>query len=185
MNGNNSFSVSSVNSYSQAFYELASENNLIDLIEKQAISVLKIIVQSNEFRLLIKDPTNKKDVQLNAINKISEKFEFNELLKKFLNFLIVKRRFFYVEKILKDLLVICSNNRGEIHAKLTVAKKLNDQEIEKIKIELTQNFGSNIKLDYKCDPNLIGGLIIQIGSIMIDTSLKSKLQKIENKMIGT
>ena len=101
-----------------------------------------------------------------------------------MNFLIIKRRFFFIEKNLKDFLIICSNKRGEIHAKLTVAKKLNDQEIEKIKLELTENFGSNIKLDYKYDPNLIGGLIIQIGSVMVDTSIKNKLQKIENKMIG-
>ena len=101
-----------------------------------------------------------------------------------MNFLIIKRRFFNIKKILKDFLVICSNKRGEIHAKLTVGKKLNNQEIEKIKSELIQNFGSNIKLEYKYDPNLIGGLIIQIGSIMIDTSIKNKLQKIENKMIG-
>ncbi len=181
----NSFSVSSVNSYSQAFYELASENNLVDLIEKQALSVLKVIMQSEEFKILIKDPTNKKDIQLNVINIISEKFEFNELFKKFLNFLIVKRRFFYIEKILKDFLTICSKKRGEIQAKLTVAKKLSDQEIERVKNELTKNFGSNIKLDYKCDPNLIGGLIIQVGSIMIDTSIKNKLQQIEKEMTGT
>ena len=54
---------------------------------------------------------------------------------------------------------------------------------DKIKNELTQNFGSNVKLNYKHDPSLIGGLIIQVGSVMIDTSIKNKLQQIENKMI--
>ena len=184
MSEKNNFSVTAVNSYSQALYELATENKSLDLIETQVTAVIKLITESSEFKLLIKDPTNTKNVQLNVVNLIADKFKFNELFKKFMNFLIIKRRFFYIEKILKDFLVICSNKRGEIHAKLTVAKKLNDQEIEKIKLELTQNFGSNIKLDYKHDPNLIGGLIIQIGSVMVDTSIKNKLQKIENKMIG-
>ncbi len=99
-----------------------------------------------------------------------------------MNFLVVKRRFFYVEKILKDFVMICSKNRGEISAKLIVAKELNENEINKIKDELSQNFGSNVKLNYNYDPDLIGGLIMQVESVMIDTSIKNKLQQIENKM---
>tara|TARA_Y100000590_G_scaffold142452_1_gene163470 strand:- start:821 stop:1354 length:534 start_codon:yes stop_codon:yes gene_type:complete len=176
--------MSSVNSYSQALYELANENNSLDLVEQQVIAVIKLIGQSEDFNILIKDPTNKQQDQLSIMNLIYEKFNFNELFKKFLNFLIVKRRFFYIEKILKDFLDICSNKRGEIRAKLTAAKQLNDNDIKKIKNELAKNFGSNIQINYKYDPSLIGGLIIQVGSIMIDTSIKNKLQKIENKMIG-
>ena len=97
--------------------------------------------------------------------------------------MVFKRRLLYIEKILKDFLIICSNRRGEIQAKITVAKELNDKEIEKIKNELTQNFGSNIILNYNYDPSLIGGLIIQVGSVMIDTSIKNKLQQIQNNMI--
>ena len=72
---------------------------------------------------------------------------------------------------------------GEIIAKLTAAKELNNSEIEKIRNELTQNFGKNIKLDYKYDTSLIGGLTIQVGSVMVDTSIKNKLKQIENKML--
>jgi F-type H+-transporting ATPase subunit delta len=79
--------------------------------------------------------------------------------------------------------MICSKNRGEISAKLTVAKDLNENKIKEIKDELSKNFGSNVKLNYNYDPNLIGGLIMQVESIMIDTSIKNKLQQIENKMI--
>ena len=87
------------------------------------------------------------------------------------------------ENILKDYLKLCSNKWGEVEAKLLVARELNEQEKDKIKKDLTDNFGSNIKLNYKYDPTLIGGLIIQVGSVMIDTSIKIKLQKIENKML--
>ena len=183
MSDKNRFSDSSAKSYSQALYELATEEKNLNDVEDHAVSIIKLISQSEDFNSLIKDPTNKQDDQLNSINSIFEKFNLNNLLKKFLNFLVVKRRFFYVEKILKDFVMICSKNRGEISAQLTVAKELNANEINKIKDELSQNFGSNVKLNYTYDPDLIGGLIMQVESVMIDTSIKNKLQKIENKMI--
>ena len=183
MSDKNRFSDSSAKSYSQALYELATEEKNLNDVEDHAVSIIKLISQSEDFNSLIKDPTNKQDDQLNSINIIFEKFNLNNLLKEFLNFLVVKRRFFYVEKILKDFVMICSKNRGEISAQLTVAKELNANEINKIKDELSQNFGSNVKLNYTYDPDLIGGLIMQVESVMIDTSIKNKLQKIENKMI--
>jgi F-type H+-transporting ATPase subunit delta len=77
----------------------------------------------------------------------------------------------------------CSKKRGEVKAELTASKKLTENEIHKIKEDLTKNFSSKIKLNYKYDPNLIGGLIVQVGSTMVDTSIKNKLQQIENRMI--
>ena len=178
---NNTFSTK--NSYSQALFELASEGNSANDIENQVSSILELIRKSEDIKEFIKDPTNKIEDQLKIINAISDQFKFNELLKKFLGFTITKRKFFYIEIILNDFLFICSNSRGEIQAELSAAKNLNEIEINKIKDELSSTFGSNIKLIHKYDPNLIGGLIIKVGSVMIDTSLKSKLQKIEKKMI--
>jgi len=74
-------------------------------------------------------------------------------------------------------------NRGEIIADLSSSKELNETDILKIKDELASNFGANIKLNYKYDPSLIGGLIIKVESTMIDTSIKSKLKQLETKMI--
>ena len=182
MSKNNS-TLSIKNSYSQALFELSDENNLINDIEQQASAILKLISTSMDFKDLTKDPTNKIEDQLKIINKISDQFNFNELLKKFLGFIISKRKFFYVEKILNDFLNICSKARGEIQAELSAAKELNESEVNNIKNELSNTFGSNIKLNYKYDPSLIGGLIIKVGSTMIDTSIKNKLQQIEKKMI--
>ena len=83
MSDKNSFSVSAVNRYSQALYELANENKSLNKIEDQIVALIKLISESNDFNLLIKDPTNKQEDQLNIINIISERFEFNNLLKKF------------------------------------------------------------------------------------------------------
>ena len=178
---NISFSVK--NSYSQALFELSTEENSIIEVESQVLSILELINKSSDFNDLIKDPTNKIEDQLKVIDAISNKYKFNQLLKKFLSFVVSKRRFFYIEKILKDFISICSGSRGEIQAELTAAKNLDENEINKIKDDLASNYGSNIKLNYKNDPSLIGGLIIKVGSTMIDTSIKNKLQQIEKKMI--
>ncbi len=183
MSKSKGFSDTSVGRYSLALYELAEESNVIDKIEKDSLLIIQLISNSVDFNSLIKDPTNKKEDQLNVILKISEKFKINNLLTKFLSFLISKRRFFYVEKILKDFIETCSKKRGEIKAELTAAKELTENEINSIKEELTKNFSSKIKLNYKYDPSLIGGLVVKVGSTMVDTSIKNKLQKITNKMI--
>lgn len=180
---NNNTTFSSKNSYSQALFELAVENNSTDVIEKQVFSLLTMMSKSLDFKSLIKDPTIKIDDQLLVIKKISKQFSFDHLFEKFLCFIISKRRFFYIDTILKDFISICSNSRGEVEAEISTAKNLDQSEINKIKEDLTSNFGSNIKLNYRHDPSLIGGLIIKVGSVMIDTSIKNKLQKLENKMI--
>ena len=183
MSKNKGFSDTSAGRYSLALYELAEESNTIEQIEKHSLSIINLISKSEDFSSLVKDPTNKKEDQLKVILKISEKFNLNDLLTKFLSFLISKRRFFYLEKILKNFIETCSKKRGEIKAELIVAKDLSENEINNIKAELTKNFDSKIKLNYKNDPSLIGGLIVQVGSTMIDTSIKNKLQQIENRMV--
>ena len=183
MSKNKGFSETSADRYSLALYELAVEANMLSEVEVHSESIVNLIASSEDFKSLIKDPTNNKEDQLNALNKISEQYKLNKLLTKFLSFLISKRRFFYVDKILKSFVEICSIKRGELKAELTSAKNLTENEINTIKKDLTQNFGSKIKLNYKHDASLIGGLIVQVGSTMVDTSIKNKLQQIENRMI--
>ena len=180
---NKGFSETSAGRYSLALYELAIEANNLSEIEVHSASIINLIASSENFKSLIKDPTNNKEDQLNALSKISEQYKINELLTKFLSFLISKRRFFYVDKILKSFVETCSVKRGELKAELTSAKDLTENEINNIKEELTKNFSSKIKLNYKHDASLIGGLIVQVGSTMVDTSIKNKLQQIENRMI--
>jgi|TARA_B110000014_G_C19786063_1_gene408558 F-type H+-transporting ATPase subunit delta len=180
---NKGFSDTAAGRYSLALYELAEEGNLVEEIEKNSFSIIQLISNSDNFSSIIKNPTIKRDDQLNSILKISEQFKLNSLLTKFLSFLISKKRFFYIEKILKSFIETCSKKRGEIKAELTSAKELTESKIDNIKDELTKDFKNKIKLNYKCDKSLIGGLIVQVGSTMVDTSIKNKLKKIENKMI--
>jgi F-type H+-transporting ATPase subunit delta len=180
---NKEFSITSAERYSLALYELASENNVLSQIEDQSSSILNLISSSKDFSNLIKDPTNNQDDLLKVINGISDNNKLESLLKNFLNFLVIKRRFFYVEQILKSFIETCSQKRGELKAELKSAKELSRDEISKIIDELTKNFSSKIKLNYKYDKSLIGGLVVQVGSTMVDNSIKNKLQQIENRMI--
>ncbi len=180
---NKGFAITSAERYSLALYELASEKDVLTQVEDQSSSILNLISTSKDFSNLIKDPTNSQENLLKVISDISNNNKFDNLLKSFLSFLITKRRFFYVEQILKSFIEICSQKRGELKAELKSAKKLSSDEISKITDELTKKFSSKIKLNYEHDESLIGGLLVQVGSTMVDTSIKNKLQQIENRMI--
>jgi F-type H+-transporting ATPase subunit delta len=180
---NTKFSITSAERYSLALFELSEENNLISQIEEQSSSMLKLINQSNDFSNLIKNPIISQEDLSKAINKIIENNKFDKLFKNFLSFLIEKRRFFFIENILKSFIETCSKKRGELKAELKSAKNLTSDELKKITEVLTKNFSSKIKLNYKHDESLIGGLVVQVGSTMVDTSIKNKLQQIENRMI--
>ena len=95
-----------------------------------------------------------------------------------------KNRLFYLDKIIESFLNLTSNNKGELKASLISSKKLSIEEQDKIKNELSKDFKSQLNINYKYDPSLIAGLIIQIGSVMIDTSIKTKLKRLEKNMVG-
>ena len=103
MSKNKEFSITSAERYSLALFELANENNVLTQLENQSSSILDLISSSKDFSNFIKDPTNSRDDLLKVINGIFDN-KFEILLKNFLNFLIIKRRFFYIERILKSFI---------------------------------------------------------------------------------
>ena len=140
MSKNTRFSITSAERYSLALFELSEENNLLNQIEGHSSSMLDLINQSKDFCNLIKDPTINQEDLSKIINKISESNKFDKLFINFLNFLIQKRRFFYIERILKSFIETCSRKRGELKAELRSAKNLSNDEISEIKKVLTKNF---------------------------------------------
>ena len=116
MSKNSTFSDTAISRYSLALYELALENNSIQEIEDQSSALNILISKSKDFELLIKNPINKKVDQINIMNKISEHYNFNNLLRKFLCFLVEKRRLFFLQNILRNFVDICSYKRGEVKA---------------------------------------------------------------------
>ena len=100
-----------------------------------------------------------------------------------LGFLTFKNRLFFLKQIIDSFLNLVSSGKGELKAKLLSSKELSKGELEKIRSELSKDFQSTIMIDYKYDPNLIGGLIIQVGSVMVDASIKTKLKELQKNMI--
>ena len=183
MSSKSTFSNSTSKSYALALYELASENSVLDQVEKEMISFAKLFNESLDFQKMLINPMVTKEDKRNVISQILQQNNYSEDSKRFLNFIANKNRLFFLDKIIESFLNLVSINKGELKAELVSSKQLTAQDQEKIKNELSENFTSSLKIDYKYDPNLIGGLIIKVGSIMVDTSIKTKLKKLEQRMI--
>jgi len=177
------FSNATSKSYALALFEISKENSVLEKTEYEMKNISKLLNKSSDFKGVILSPLVTKEDKQNVLFKIAEQNNFSLTSKNFLGFVANKNRLFFLEKIIESFLSLVSNSKGELKAKLISSKKLSYEEQNKIKDELSQNFKSTLNIDYKYNPNLIGGLIIQVGSIMIDTSIKTKLQKLEKNMV--
>ena len=178
------FSNSTARSYALALYELSKEDAELDKNTQDVKNLNKLLDDSDDLKESLTNPTVSKEIKKNVLSIIAEKSNFSKNLKNFISFVADKNRLFFLDKIIKSFLNLVSKSKGESEAILISAKKLSAEEKEKIKIEMSQNFKSSLNIDYKYDPSLIAGLIIQIGSVMVDASIKTKLKKLEKSMIG-
>ena len=183
MSTNKSFSTETSERYSRALFEVSKEAGALDKIETDIKKFKSLYEESVELKNFIKNPTHTIETQNKILNLLGEKLSFSSNLKNFFLLLIKKRRIFFVKKIVDSFLRLCSKKRGEIKASLISSKELSSIELENISKELSSAMGSIIKFDYKVDQDLIGGLKLQLGSFMIDTSIKNKLKKYEQEMI--
>ena len=183
MSSKSTFSNSTSKSYAIALYELSKESNEVDKIEEGLKNLKKLLNESVDFKQMILNPAISKEDKKNVIFKIADQNNFSKILKKFLGFVAKKNRLFFLDKIIESFLNLVSNNKGELKAKFISSKQLSNEEQKKIQDELSKDFKALLNINYEYDPNLIGGLIIQIGSVMIDTSIKTKLKKLEKNMM--
>ena len=138
---------------------------------------------SEDLKNFIKDPTQSQINQLDVLNKISIQMNLSKLIKNFLSVLVIKRRISFINKIFLNFLSLMSKLRGELKASLVSSKNLTSEELERLNKDVSQTMGTAIAFDYKVDESLIGGLKMQIGSLMIDTSIKNKLKKYKQTML--
>ena len=183
MSTNKSFSSETSDRYSRAFFEVVNESKELDKNENDVRNFQLLFDSSSEIKNFMLNPTQSKNTQNNVINLLSEKLGFSKNLKNFFLLLIEKRRIFFVKKIFKSFLKLCSVKRGEIKASLISSKELSPTELDEISKDLSNSMRSTIKFDYKVDKDLIGGLKLQLGSFMIDTSIKNKLKKYKQIML--
>tara|TARA_A100001011_G_scaffold91203_1_gene95851 strand:+ start:531 stop:1088 length:558 start_codon:yes stop_codon:yes gene_type:complete len=183
MSTNKSFSSETSERYSRALFEVANEANELDKTENDVRNFQLLFNSSSEIKNFIQNPTQSKNTQNIVINLLTNNMGFSKNLKNFFLLLIEKRRMFFIKKILESFLRLSSKKRGEVKASLISSKELSSIELEKISKDLSKSMGSVIKFDYKVDKELIGGLKLQVGSFMIDTSIKNKLKKYEQAML--
>ena len=183
MNTIKSFSTETSERYARALFEVLIESSELNKAEECLKVFLEIYDSSTEFENFFKNPTQSIDNQLKAINIISKQLNFSKNLLNFLSLLVEKRRIFFAKKIIKIFLMLCSQNRSEVKASLISSKNLSKEELDEITSQFSDSIGSKIKFDYSVDESLIGGVKVQLGSLMLDTSIKNKLKKYKQLMI--
>ena len=183
MSTTKSFSTETSDRYALALYEIACESSEIDNVEKSLKELAALYKTSDDLKKFIKNPTKSLEDQIKVVNQISEIMQFTKILKNFLSILATKRRIFFLNNIINSFLKLISKKKEIISASLISSKELSDNEIKKISEDLSKSISSKINFNYKIDQELIGGLKIQIGSIMIDSSIKNKLKKYEQLML--
>jgi len=183
LSSKSTFSNSTAKSYSLALYELAKEKSELKKTEEDIRSLYQLLNTSHEFKETISNPTIAKEDKINIIVEISNQNKFTDILKNFLGFVANKNRLFFLSKIIESFLNLVSKKKSELTAELISAKELSVEEKNKIRIDLSERFKSPLNINYKYDSGLIAGLVVKIGSIMIDTSIKTKLKKLEKNMV--
>ena len=183
MNSKSTFSNSTSKSYALALYELSKENSETSRIEDEIKSFKQLIKENSSFKQMLLNPSISKEDKKNVIFEIINKNNFSLNLKKFFGFISLKNRLFFLSNIIESFLNLVSIHKGELKGKLISSKELSQDEKQKIQKDLSKDFKTSLNLDYTYDPDLIAGLVIQVGSVMIDTSVKTKLKKIEKNML--
>ena len=183
MSSKSTFSNATSKSYALALFEISKEDSALNIVENEMRSLNKLLDESLDFKQTILSPLVTKEDKKDILFKIAEQNNFSLTSKKFIGFVANKNRLFFLEKIIKSFLNIVSNDKGELKAKLLSSKELTAEDKKKIQDDFSKHLKSPLIIDYKYDPSLLGGLIIQIGSTMVDVSIKTKLKKLEKSMI--
>ena len=174
--------LASVNRYANALFQLAKEAKVLDSVALDLSNLEKVINSDNKIFLFIKNPSIKKSVKMNFFESLSNKIELSKLSINFIGVIIKKNRIYYLLDMINSFNNLLSNLRGEKFATIFSAKKLTDSEIKNIKDKLKEKFNSEFNVKLIIDSELIGGLKIQVGSQMIDSSIKNQLNLLKAKM---
>ena len=170
--------------YASALYDLASEKKIVDQILSDLNSLKKLLIQNKDLLLVIKSPLIKSKDKHNILNKLLQKFDANKLTLTFLKILEKNKRFANFISIINQFNNINSQKRGDILADITSANELNDEQKNNITNQLKNILGDKLSLTFDVDNEIIGGLIVKVGSKMIDTSIANKINKLKIAMKG-
>ena len=171
--------------YATALYELADEAGRVDAVAEDLKKIQGMISESSDLERLISSPAFSRDDQNNAITKILEKAGADELVAKFTGVIASNGRLFALPQIIDRFLSDLATRRGEVTAEVVSAVTLDSKMQAEVEKAVSSVAGSDkVSLSMRVDESLIGGLVVRIGSRMIDTSIKTKLNRLEMTMKG-
>jgi F-type H+-transporting ATPase subunit delta len=169
--------------YASALFELALENKAVDSVRKDLEQFDAFIAGSADLNRLVRSPVFDADEQLKALSAILDKAGIKGLAANFVRVITTNRRLFAVRDMIRAYRGLVARHKGEVVAQVTVAEKLNDKNLDALKSALKSvTGGKDIDLDVKVEPAIIGGLIVKVGSRMVDSSLRTKLNAIKFAM---
>ena len=169
--------------YARALFELALDAKSVDAVKADIEKFAAMIVESADLNRLVRSPVFGAEERSRALAAVLAKAEIGGLASNFLMFVTANRRLFSIGEIIRDFRKLVARWKGEVTAEVTAAEKLSDAHLEAIKSALKSITGEkSVDLHVKIDPAIIGGLTVKLGSRMVDSSLRTKLNAIKHAM---
>jgi F-type H+-transporting ATPase subunit delta len=168
--------------YATALFELARDEKSIDAVTADLDKFSTMLVESPELKRLVRSPVFGAEVQTKALAAVLAKAGMSGISANFLKLLAANRRLFVVADVIRAYRALVANFKGEATAEVTVAEALNDKNLEALKAALKSVTGKDVTLNVNVDPAIIGGLVVKLGSRMVDSSIRTKLNSIKHAM---
>lgn len=170
--------------YATALFELAQEEHAIESLERDLAALQNMIAKSPDLTRLVRAPVFSRDEQKRGMDAVLRRMEAAPLTVRFVLLLASKGRLFVLGDAIRAFELLVAKSRGEVRAQVTSARALDDSEISELKTILKTRLGREARLDARVDPSLLGGLVVKVGSRMIDSSLRTKLNGLRAAMRG-
>jgi len=164
--------------YATALFDLARETSAIDAVKADLERFDALLAESPDLTRLVRSPVFSADEQLQALSAVLERAGIGGLAAKFLKLVTANRRLFAVRDMIKAYRGLVAEHKGEATAEVTVAERLKDDHVAALRSALKAVSGKDVDLDIRIDPGIIGGLVVKLGSRMVDSSLRTRLNAI-------
>jgi F-type H+-transporting ATPase subunit delta len=168
--------------YATALFDLAREANAIDMVKSDLDRFDVLAAESADLTRLVRSPVFSKEEQLRALSAVLKRADIGGLAANFLKLVTANRRLFAVRDMIKAFRELVAQHKGEATAEVTVAEQLKDEHVQALREALGSVSGKDVNLDIKVVPAILGGLVVKLGSRMVDTSLRTKLNAIKHAM---
>jgi len=168
--------------YASAVFELAKDASDLKTLESNVQDLDTVLADSSDIRDLINSPVVSREDQANAIAAVAKKMKLMPIVSNALALMASKRRLFVLPALVAQLRALIAEEKGEITAEVISAKAMTKTQTDKLAKAIKARIGKDVKIDATVDEELIGGLVIKVGSQMIDTSIRSKLNSLSNVM---